>query len=647
MGTTLIIIFVSLVAIYLVINQVKSPDNWIIFGSLLVLIYTLLCCNHLTKAKPVETFANDSLTITSHEITLEEILNNNKTMNIEENIDDISKGLVMYTTTFSSKSYQNMGKVWFNLAPKENLDKSKCKIDQTRDLDFDISPVFSRKSGFYLGNNRLVGPYSNNLSIDIHGTFTSILVVKHGNLLVSNNNNNEIEILKMYANSPNNNALAMYIKRGSLSRTNNVQMGSLMFQYSSEAPKTCLIDSNDKYMHLDKDSLIFYFIVKDIDNIRILYLTEKSNVIHQLLKFNVSNDDITFSNKELIINRQLNWNANIYNFAIYDFALSDDDVTSFYNHVMNEYMKNVDPNYGKVLSRYNSTLDFLKGYTKCPFDKNACDACSSVTSWCDTNQLMLSSTECKKSINEYCLAHSKDGICRCWDKTSPAYNNDSCRLYRSIFQDRESFLNFLTIDDLEYIRKKYKLLYIDECPKILKNNELIKNKYDDYNYNQLKVEIDQRDFLKQKPHDDEYEPRVEYPGSDSKKRTLHPDTPKVITPQSIVYPAPAPNIDPEFERMRVDKASEDVKSITDLYNKDPTFNFDPKKTIAGDRFDEIKRMTERERNANLRIGEIPRPIPDFEPQAEQLPAIEGKNFSASGGKPDSFFSKFIKIMVPS
>lgn len=637
--TLLIVIFTLLVSFYLITNKVRSPDQWIIFVSILVMIFTLIKPSKNT----LEGFSNDGLVLKSEAVTLADILNNNKKIDLEETISDISAGLVLYTTAFNTTSYPKYGKSWINIAPAPKNSTKECASSDTS-LVFELNPIYSRKTGFYLGNNRLVGPLSSALNIQFHNTFTIVMVVKHSNLMVSQGNQ-EIEFLKLYANSPNNNALSMYLKRDSLSITNNVQMGNLMFQYADQAPKQCLMNKEDDLMHLDKDLLVFYYIVKDIDNIRILYMTEKSNIINQILKFNVANEDITFSNKELIINRLLSWNANLYNFALYNMALTDDDITSFYNHIMGEYIKNVDQGFTKVVNKYNDTIDFLTNFASCPYDKTTCDACTSVTSWCDSTQMMAAGASCKKSIDTFCTINPKNQACKCWDTTSSLYNSESCKLYRSIFGTRDNFLNFLSVEDLEYIKKKYNLLTLDECPKVIDQKPgFAKTSYPDYDYDKLKVTMEEDAYKRL------------YPAEKCDKKPMGPAPAPASLVRTKVLDKAKDNVDEndvedkaELEKILLkfpSPASSPAKDISDLFTKDPNLNLDPEKTIAGKQYKEIEELARRQQNSNLRIGQVERP--ETSKQSQELPALQDKKaFAVGGDRPDSFFNKFIKIMVPS
>ena len=629
------IVFVSLVVIYIILNPVKPVDIWLIFTSLLVLLFTLSSFNR--PQKHVESFQNP----TTSEITLSELLSVHGKLELEENIKDIKPGLVFYTTSFNNSSYTGYGKNWLNIARLTSASKAsgsgsgnvatpppttaspsseKCETD-AKSLDFEITPNYSRKTGFYLSNNRLVGPMSNNLGIQFHNTYTIVVVAKYGNMLV-NNKNDEIELIKLYANSPNNNGLSLFIKANSITNVNNVQMGALMFQYASMPPTQCLISQNDDLIRLSRDELVFYFIIKDVDHVKIVMMTDGSHEPIQLVKFNVSPEDITFSNKEFVINRLLNWNANIYNFGIYNTALTNDDVAGFHNHVMEEYMKNIDTSFGEVLNKYNTTLDYLTNMLKCPYDAKTCEACGSITNWLDPSQLMLASPECKQAVNSSCSTNTKENMCKCWDRSLPSYNTEPCRIYRSIFGDKEAnFLQYLSFADIEFIKKKYKLISFDECPKHLETSNLLKTNYSDYEYGKLKVAV---------------------PGA---QPTLSP-LDKNGDPKSCV--ADGKKHDKELNKLMIKKPADKLNSAVDLFNNDPNFTDERSsaKTLAGQKYSEIAQLAEREQNSHLRIGQAPREIKsDFPDVGNKKQTNEMSNVANTN--PDSFFSRFIKIMVPS
>ena len=466
-------------SIYLIINirVFNTIDIGILFVATLVLLLTVIITNNKTN----ETFVNS---ISDTDSTID----NFKVISVEEDISDIKSRLVIYLTVFNQNSFNNIGKYWNNISDIKS-DGTCPKTDNN--FTFELAPAFNKRTGLYLGNNRIICPYSNAFNIQFHNTYTLLFVCKHGNLLVDNKNN-EIEIFKMYANSPNNNGLSLFIRNGSLQNNNNTQTGSLMFQFANNEPLMCKVDNDHTYINFDKDVLTYYYIIKDTDNIRILMMNEKSNKIFQILKFNITNTDITFSNKEAIINRLLNWNGNLFTVGVFDRAISDEYVSVIYTHILNEYIRNIDANYSGVLNSYNDAVTLLKSITKCPFSEPICKTCSTVKNWTDISQIVGSSAQCKKAINDYCANNVTHPLCKCWDTTSASYNGDTCKTYRQLFSGdkKESCLDSLTNDDIEFIKNKYGFIYVDECPKVIKSPSLIKNTYNSYDWSKLKVDAD-------------------------------------------------------------------------------------------------------------------------------------------------------------
>lgn len=492
--TIWILLFVLFIPVYIYYNDIKSPDIWFIFFAILVLIYTLFalpCKNTLEKFDQQTT------------LSLSDILSKNNKIDTEEDISKITNNMMLYYTIFNIKSYPSFGKSWINIAPTSNIEniiengsindeskKTNCKTNESYTLSFDITPVFSRRSGFLLGTNRIIGPYSNSLGIFFNRSYTIALVVKHGNLLTQNGSSNNIEIIKLYANSPNNNALSLYIQNGSVEVIDTVQKGNLMFQYTDKTPVECIINNGDTAISFNKDLISFYFISKDLDYIRILYMNDRNQTVNEICRIPLTTEDITFSNKELIINRFANWNANIYTFGIYSSSFTDEDAIFFQSHYSAQLIKNIDPSFISIANSYNEALTTLETITRCPFDKLTCDTCSMVKSWTSTSEILKSSYECKKKIGEFCKNNQTHEFCTCWDVKGTMYNTSSCKLFRGLFGEDKACIDNLSEEDILYIKQKYKLLDIEECPKDIKNTRTYNNTYNEYDYEKLKISLD-------------------------------------------------------------------------------------------------------------------------------------------------------------
>jgi hypothetical protein len=172
----------------------------------------------------------------------------------EEVITNIQTDLVVYLTIYNLKSYEEKSmKTWTNIS---NSTKSDSCSDTNKSFVFAKDPIFSRASGFYLGNNYITGPFCNALNIKFQNTYSIIVACKHGNL-INAKDESDIELIKLYANSSNNNGISLFIDGTSLNNDNNVQQGSLMVQYADMDPVKCKYNPKDTLIALDKGILTF------------------------------------------------------------------------------------------------------------------------------------------------------------------------------------------------------------------------------------------------------------------------------------------------------------------------------------------------------------------------------------------------------
>lgn len=462
----IIITFVLIVIVYILTNKKKINTLDV---SLLLVSIVALSWKQFTYKPLVEKFAEVPETLSTLLSTLQPI-------DDEEDFKPIAKNLLMYYTTYNSISHTYGTKIWRNVIDTTSTKSGDLQCNTS--MYFDLLPSFSRVSGFTLGPNKLTGPYSNTLGINYRGQYSIMLVFKHGNLRNDATALNKIELIKLWANSPNNNGVSLYIEPGSLNVENNTQFGKLMFQYADYSPVHCKISESDESLPIENNVLCFIFIVKDNDKVKVLYLTEKSNTILTLAEFNVSTTDITFSNKEIFINRFNNWNANMFNFGIYKTALSDVSISNVYEHIKNIYLKTIDPNYKPIVDTYNETIRKLNKYIQCPFDEKTCKTCKDVIEWNDINQIMNSSSQCRKAISEFCKKNQSHSFCKCWNTKSEQYKSTNCKILRSMFENDK--MTCLTHNEILDMTK--------ECNKQVDETGL--NYASDYTFDKVRVKYD-------------------------------------------------------------------------------------------------------------------------------------------------------------
>lgn len=455
-----IYIFIILVTTYLLINRKNmiKTDFYILIIGISLLTYTVIY-----KKYKIEKYENQY-----------------SEYSLEEDLKNILPLTDIYLSVFNSKSISSeTNRKWFNL----NTGNSK-----TKEFIFDQTPTFRKQDGINLGTNRLIGPFTSDLGIQLNNKFTIFLVCRHGEFVPSFR---EIELLKLYANSGDNNGLAFYIRANTIKNEDNLQKAQLALKYTDSFDiLNCVLNSNDTSIPFDKINLSYYFIVKEDAKIRVLHLIGGSPIINTIGVLNIPETDATFSNKEIVINRFQNWKANLYSFGIIDSAIADSDVSKIYNHIQSNFIKNNSKEFQDLAKSYNDAINALKNTSKCPYDTNVCNSCKTITSWNDITQVLSAPNECKQEINKFCKSNPKHPLCKCWDSENSESKNTSCKLYKSIF-DNEKLIETIDQDTLNSLKDKYKLMYATDCPKPKITAEVIKdvdNKYIDYDYNRLKID---------------------------------------------------------------------------------------------------------------------------------------------------------------
>lgn len=498
----------------------------------------------------------------------------------EEDYKTFVKGFSIYLTIYNKKSYPQNGKEWYNVAIKDTVDGPDCKTTNNKIFTLETNPVFSKERGVTLNSNRLYGPYCNNLGISLQSTFTIFLACRHGDFI---ENAKEIELIKLYANSDNNNGIVLFIKANSVSTTNNIHSGQLMFRFAdSDSIVPCVMKPTDTSFTFDKLTMSLFFIVKDVDKIRILYMVGGSTNINELASINISETNATFSNKELVINRFQNWKGSLFNFGVLPQASTDNRITDIYSHCYSEYLKATNTDFLSLLNDYNSVLNYLQRFTKCPYDSSVCKKCNTVTKWTDINQVLNAPTECRKAIDEFCKVNTKHVMCKCWDVSYADYNSTTCKMYRNIFAN-QNLLDGLNPEDLEYLKNKYNLIDPNDCPKTVcpktscLNEALIKNTYTEYDFN--KIRIDPASLVgvasSQKPIASPYQADV-----NGEKSKTDEEKKKSDMADYVFNPIELPDgEDNNKEDKPPAKVAPDT-SIDNIYRTDPNIDYDQKNNIA-------------------------------------------------------------------
>jgi hypothetical protein len=480
LNKTIIIIFISLVILYLLTNKkgISQTDTILLISGIAALVWKFINHNNIYENQIEQFETKEGLQSVSSLIdTLQAIKQ-------EEDINQIKNNLIMYFTIYNEISYSNGSRIWRNLLKAKKTDNG---IICPNNLVFDVIPTFSRTNGISMGSNGIKGPFSNNLGISFRNPYTFLMVFKNGHLVNETSTSSGIELLKLFANSPNNNGLSLYFEPNSLSVENSIEFGKLMLQYADNPPVQLKREEANGVIPIENNVLSFLFLIRYEDSVRVLYMTETNNSVFEVAKFNVSNTDITFSNKEMLINSRKNWNSRLYTFGIYNTALSDVAISNIYQHIMTLYSKYNNPSYINMVDSYNSTLLTLQDLLKCPFNKDTCNKCNSVSLWTDITQVLYSPLKCRQAVAKYCMANPKKPMCECWDTKNEAYDTPVCVLLRDKFEnDEDNLCKKIDKKDLECIKKRFMLI---EKPASQRKSK--KNIYDDtYTFDKIRVDYD-------------------------------------------------------------------------------------------------------------------------------------------------------------
>jgi hypothetical protein len=348
----------------------------------------------------------------------------------DPNLPNMPDGMVMYISCFLSSSYGGSGKQFKNVAITDTFPAP----DQDKNVYFRVDPAFSRKDGFSMSANSITGPLSYKLDIKGDLNFTTVCVCQFTGVT---SGSADIILQRIYANTPDNNGFCIFMNNMQTLSGNNISVDmfvtfgtSTPFRCSQTAePSSILLDTNKKYMIVASKGM-GRLKVRLVDvGIRTTY--DSQIILDAKL---TAKESVVFSNKEMMINNNENWNANIMTYSLFDRVLADTDTHVLYTHY-NDVFRKMDPEYKSLL---NSIKD-INAAKSCPYDVVTCAACASISDFTDPKKIIASSDKCLSSINAYCLANPGHSTCWCWDSKNPYYNT-RCKSYRSLFAEEKKIV---------------------------------------------------------------------------------------------------------------------------------------------------------------------------------------------------------------
>jgi len=375
----------------------------------------------------------------------------------KEDLVKIGAGMTMYVTCFDHRSYpETGGKLWKNIIDKsvQGASPVASSLFQDTHLHFSTTPNFTRREGFFLGNNSLSGPYSYQMGIrgDMAFTITTLLrftgdmqssepqqqvpqegAEKEGTETQEQQNGGgeDLVIFKLFANTPGNNGLSLYIKTGGVENVERRRKISKMFVRFGDAHEFhCVSSPETEDVTLNADDNYLFVIVKNYNKFKVHILNVNARDDPKLTVVDATmdaDDAVRFSNVDMVINEGGRWNGNIATFGAYDRALGERDITNLHDHYASIFQRQ-----DSAFADMANQMESLRRAKLCPYDEATCEACGNVGDWTDTqNVISVVNEQCKDAITTYCRANPGKAQCSCWDPKNSAYDT-TCKTFRCL-----------------------------------------------------------------------------------------------------------------------------------------------------------------------------------------------------------------------
>ena len=427
----IVVLLYSLVVVSVIV--LKGVGNLIdsalmAFVTMLLVLQWVVAVKSKSKNITTENYVDDAYAMLDEADNL--ILKQNKRVaeELEDgNLADMPSGLVMYVSCFLNKSYRGIGKLFRNVAVTDMFPTP----DAEKNMYFRVDPAFSRRDGSSMSANSLTGPLSYKLDIKGDLSFTTVVMCQFTGITTGMS---DVIMQRIYANTPDNNGLCVFMKSFA-PMSGNLISADMFVTFGSAPPFRCsqtvphsplLLDTNKKYMIVVSKGMGKLKVT--IVDVGVHTAYDSQVVLDEKLTVRES---VVFSNKEMMINNNENWNANIMSYAIFDRVLADTDIHDLYTHYTGIFRK-MDPEYKAIMN----SLKEVVASKACPFDAVTCNACASVSDFTDPKLIIASSEQCIASINTFCTANPSHVTCWCWDTKNPYYMT-RCKAYRGMFSPQD------------------------------------------------------------------------------------------------------------------------------------------------------------------------------------------------------------------
>lgn len=381
-----------------------------------------------------------------------------------ENIAYISNNLTIYYSVFSDSSYNhaqgNQGdlKKWYNISAYfKQTEMSSCSSMRFNEshMNFFNNPTYSRGDGIMLGNNYITGPMSYTLGISGNTQYSIFIFIKFMSISQSDS---DIELFNVFGN--NNTGIRLYMTGNNTdSAVSGISGCNMYLAIGSNEPLQCIKDGSRNAMFQHNKSYLF-IMTNNNSNIRLSLYDSLNNNKMDLINAPVTNQmyNVSFSNENMVINKNQNLNGNIYAFGVYKKVLTDNDMLNVQSHLFSQ-IQVLDPvvvEKERVIETLKSDITNIKA---CPYDQETCIQCNSVTDWTNINAVMTTKdSQCLDAINKFCSKNPSHYMCKCWNSNDNSYTSNQCTNYRNIFTDTSCVdIGNMNKVELSKIKSQYSL----------------------------------------------------------------------------------------------------------------------------------------------------------------------------------------------
>lgn len=443
-GSIIIFLTIVVIAIALLAEPFsKTVNHSIVVFVITLAIFLLFVSNSSSRSR--EHYANNSISNTL------DVLAAFGNQTGGESISKFSNGLTIYYSAFTSASYQKGSKTWVNVAPNQN--RQSCEgVDQATHATFSETPSFTKENGFPLGRNVIRGPMSFKLGMSLNNAFTIAFTIRFEPFSATLPDTN-LEIFKMYANTPGLNGLSLMIKND-YAKINDVSNYSVnMFLAFGNLPPVKV----EQLSTLNTSNIYLFVITKTGLNLtlqffpQVIEMTSDINTGYVGVNMQIPlTEDVMLSNKEFTINGAANLQASLYNFAIWNKTLTSTTLNALYKNTQIA-LQSGNQTLTDLAIAYAEMQEQLKNANACPYDEPTCATCSQVKNWSNINELILNGgSSCMNAIDSFCATNPTHPHCTCWNSSSALSDTEQCKIYKKIYKGEPQ----LSVDDA---KSKYNL----------------------------------------------------------------------------------------------------------------------------------------------------------------------------------------------